>query len=113
MVTKFSSDNVPEAPKDPLFGVMVACRNDASDTKIDLSIGAYRDNQEKVWVLPVVKKVALLPIYFITVSSTAEHTSRPLHPLLWILSTIMNISQSLDCSDSLRLRKGSASDMTV
>ncbi len=48
---------MPQAPEDPLFGLMAAYRRDKSDKKVDLGIGAYRDNNAKPWVLPVVKKV--------------------------------------------------------
>ena len=55
--TVFTSDNVPQAPEDPLFGLMAAYRKDDFDKKVDLGIGAYRDDNAKPWVLPVVKKV--------------------------------------------------------
>ncbi|KAF2489439.1 aspartate aminotransferase [Lophium mytilinum] len=54
--THFDADVVPQAPEDPLFGLMAAYRNDTFDKKVDLGIGAYRDNNAKPWVLPVVKK---------------------------------------------------------
>ncbi|RVX74560.1 hypothetical protein B0A52_01686 [Exophiala mesophila] len=54
--TIFTEDVVPQAPEDPLFGLMAAYRKDTSDKKVDLGIGAYRDNNAKPWVLPVVKK---------------------------------------------------------
>ncbi|EXJ80796.1 aspartate aminotransferase [Capronia epimyces CBS 606.96] len=49
-------DAVPQAPEDPLFGLMAAYRKDQFEKKVDLGIGAYRDNNAKPWVLPVVKK---------------------------------------------------------
>jgi len=55
--TSFAADTVPLAPEDPLFGMMAAFRRDEFDQKVDLGIGAYRDNNAKPWVLPVVKKV--------------------------------------------------------
>lgn len=55
--TLFDANVVPQAPEDPLFGLMAAYRKDPSDKKVDLGIGAYRDNNAKPWVLPVVKKV--------------------------------------------------------
>jgi aspartate aminotransferase len=55
----FTADVVPQAPEDPLFGLMAAYRRDTSPKKVDLGIGAYRDNNAKPWVLPVVKKVGL------------------------------------------------------
>lgn len=53
----FTAANVAAAPEDPLFGLMKAYREDPSDQKVDLGIGAYRDNNAKPWILPVVKKV--------------------------------------------------------
>lgn len=55
MATVFAA--VQKAPEDPLFGLMAAYRADTSPDKVDLGIGAYRDNNAKPWVLPVVKKV--------------------------------------------------------
>lgn len=54
--TAFSADVVPQAPEDPLFGLMAAFRRDTDAQKVDLGIGAYRDDNAKPWVLPVVKK---------------------------------------------------------
>jgi len=54
--TVFSSETVPQAPEDPLFGMMKAFREDTFPKKVDLGIGAYRDNNAKPWVLPVVQK---------------------------------------------------------
>ncbi|KAL1638956.1 Aspartate aminotransferase, cytoplasmic [Diplodia intermedia] len=54
--TVFHADVVPKAPEDPLFGLMAAYRADTDPKKVDLGIGAYRDNTAKPWVLPVVKK---------------------------------------------------------
>ena len=56
--TVFTADNVPAAPEDPLFGLMAAYRRDDFDKKVDLGIGAYRDNNAKPWILPVVKLVS-------------------------------------------------------
>lgn len=55
--TVFQADHVPQAPEDPLFGLMAAYRKDDFPKKVDLGIGAYRDDNAKPWVLPVVKKV--------------------------------------------------------
>ena len=38
---------------------MSAFRRDTFENKVDLGIGAYRDNNAKPWVLPVVKKVGI------------------------------------------------------
>ncbi|OTA63209.1 PLP-dependent transferase [Hypoxylon sp. EC38] len=54
--TSFTPEVVPQAPEDPLFGLMRAYRADPDPNKVDLGIGAYRDDNAKPWVLPVVKK---------------------------------------------------------
>lgn len=54
--TSFNADVVPQAPEDPLFGLMAAFRRDQDANKVDLGIGAYRDDNAKPWILPVVKK---------------------------------------------------------
>jgi len=56
LTTSFPAEAVPQAPEDPLFGLMRAYRADESPDKVDLGIGAYRDNNGKPWVLTVVKK---------------------------------------------------------
>lgn len=60
--TLFDENVVPQAPEDPLFGLMAAFRKDDFEKKVDLGIGAYRDNSAKPWVLPVVKKVSSMSV---------------------------------------------------
>ena len=57
--TLFNEKVVPQAPTDPMFGLMAAYKKDTDSKKVDLGIGAYRDNDAKPWRLPVVKKVRL------------------------------------------------------
>lgn len=57
MASRFDANVCPQAAEDPLFGLMAAYKRDTFDKKVDLGIGAYRDNNAKPWVLPVVKKV--------------------------------------------------------
>ncbi|KAI9356212.1 pyridoxal phosphate-dependent transferase [Zopfochytrium polystomum] len=47
---------VPLIPLDPIFALSAAHTADPDPNKINLGIGAYRDNSGKPWVLPVVKK---------------------------------------------------------
>ena len=76
-----SSDNVsafeavPLAPADPLFGLMAAYKADTFEKKVDLGIGAYRDNNAKPWILPVVKKVSLKvhPLFNIKVKMISSY----------------------------------------
>ncbi|KAI9804549.1 MAG: hypothetical protein M1825_001449 [Sarcosagium campestre] len=54
--TAFPAEAVPLAAQDPLFGLMAAYRKDTFEKKVDLGIGAYRDDNAKPWILPVVKE---------------------------------------------------------
>ncbi|POS83612.1 PLP-dependent transferase [Erysiphe pulchra] len=56
VTSHFPLDVIPHAPLDPLFSLMADFKADAFEKKIDLGIGAYRDDNAKPWVLPVVKK---------------------------------------------------------
>lgn len=57
--TAFGESVVPQAPEDPLFGLMAAYKADPFQHKVDLGIGAYRDDNAKPWILPVIKKVCV------------------------------------------------------
>ncbi|KAJ1891597.1 Aspartate aminotransferase, cytoplasmic [Kickxella alabastrina] len=48
--------NVPQAPADGILKLSVLSRADTNSTKVDLGVGAYRDDSGKPWVLPVVRK---------------------------------------------------------
>lgn len=71
----FTADVVPQAPEDPLFGLMAAYHRDSSNLKVDLGIGAYRDDQGKPWILPVIKKVIIIIIIIQSILSP-----RPIFP---------------------------------
>ncbi|KAI6888195.1 PLP-dependent transferase [Hortaea werneckii] len=43
---------VPQAPEDLMFGLSAAYRNDTFPHKVDLGVGAYRDQAGRPWVLP-------------------------------------------------------------
>jgi len=48
--------NVPLAPPDSIFKLTAAYKADTFPKKVNLGVGAYRDDDNKPWVLPVVKK---------------------------------------------------------
>ncbi|KAJ1340785.1 hypothetical protein BSLG_004567 [Batrachochytrium salamandrivorans] len=52
--------NTPLAPPDPIFHLIASYKADPDKLKIDLGVGAYRDNAGNPWVLPVVKKAELM-----------------------------------------------------
>lgn len=47
---------IKELPPDPLFGLKARFTGDNRNDKVDLGIGAYRDNNGKPWILPAVRK---------------------------------------------------------
>ncbi|KAG9318786.1 putative aspartate aminotransferase, cytoplasmic [Chiua virens] len=47
---------VPLAPPDSIFKLTAAYNTDPYPSKVNLGVGAYRDNDGKPWILPVVKK---------------------------------------------------------
>lgn len=67
----FTTGVVPKAPEDALFGLAKSFRQDPSDKKVDLVIGAYRDDNAKPWILPVVSKVWMyFPFISFLIAST-------------------------------------------
>jgi len=48
--------NVQKAPPDPILGVSLAYKADTDPNKMDVGVGAYRDDNEKPYVFHVVKK---------------------------------------------------------
>ena len=52
--------NVEQGPPDPIFGLVDAYNKDTRSPKVNLTIGAYRDDQGKPYVLNVVKEVSIL-----------------------------------------------------
>ncbi|CAN6643602.1 aspartate aminotransferase, cytoplasmic [Trichomonascus vanleenenianus] len=61
-------------PGDPLFELVARYKADTFDKKVDLSIGAYRDDTGHPWVLPVVKKVDSL----VSSDPTLDHEYLPI-----------------------------------
>jgi len=48
--------HVAMAPVDPILGLTTAFKNDKNPKKVNLGVGAYRDNNGKPYVFPVVRK---------------------------------------------------------
>ena len=51
-------EKVPLAPPDSIFKLTAAFKTDTFPRKVNLGVGAYRDDNSKPWVLPVVKKAS-------------------------------------------------------
>jgi aspartate aminotransferase len=43
-----------------IFKLTASYKADTFEKKVNLGVGAYRDNDDKPWVLPVVRKVRLM-----------------------------------------------------
>lgn len=56
-------EGVPQAPPDSIFKLTAAYKEDTFPQKINLGVGAYRDDNDKPWVLPVVKKATELLVH--------------------------------------------------
>lgn len=60
ITTIFPVNIVPQAPADLHYGLRAEFQDDTHPDKINLVIGAYKDEAGQPWVLPVVKKVRIL-----------------------------------------------------
>jgi aspartate aminotransferase len=49
--------HVEQGPPDPIFGILEAYNKDSRSEKVNLTVGAYRDDQGKPYVLEVVKQI--------------------------------------------------------
>ncbi|KAF8478639.1 aspartate aminotransferase [Russula ochroleuca] len=67
-------DVVPLAPPDSIFKLTAAYQADTFPQKINLGVGAYRDDDSKPWVLPVVKKAS----YILLSDPTLNHEYLPI-----------------------------------
>lgn len=59
-LTKFGVNHfahVQMAPADPILSLTTGFKNDKDPKKVNLGVGAYRDNNGKPFVFPIVKKV--------------------------------------------------------
>jgi aspartate aminotransferase len=57
------------APLDTIFELTASYKADKDPKKINLGVGAYRDNQGNPWILPVVKKVS----WALVIKRTEDH----------------------------------------
>lgn len=52
----FNFSSVPQGPPDPILKMAYAYREDKNENKVNLGVGAYRDEEGKPYVFPVIKK---------------------------------------------------------
>lgn len=89
-VSRFS---IATAPPDALFNLMARCKADSFDKKVDLSIGAYRDDNGKPWVLPSVAKADKL----INSDPTLNHEYLPIAGLADLRETGARLILGANC----------------
>ena len=53
----FPAHLLTQAPDDPLYGLVTAYASDDSEQKVDLGVGAYRDDDAQPWILPSIANV--------------------------------------------------------
>jgi aspartate aminotransferase len=53
-MSRWTAERIPMGPADPILGLNEAFNKDTFDKKINLGVGAYRDDNGKPWVLPSV-----------------------------------------------------------
>ncbi|KAI8832736.1 pyridoxal phosphate-dependent transferase [Chytridium lagenaria] len=90
---------VPALPLDPIFALAAECKADPDPNKINLSIGAYRDNDGKPWVLPVVKKAEKL----IVNDPSLDHEYLPIDGLRSFTDASARVILGADSENTLAL----------
>ena len=68
--------DVPQGPPDPILGISEAFKRDVSPKKVNLGVGAYRDDNNKPWILPSVKQAEELIF-----KGTGDHEYLPIEGL--------------------------------
>ena len=68
--------DVAQGPPDPILGISEAFKRDTDPKKVNLGVGAYRDDNNKPWILPSVKKAEELIF-----KSSADHEYLPIQGL--------------------------------
>ena len=107
--------NVPAGPPDPILGVTEAFKADTDSRKINLGVGAYRDEHGKPYVLPSVKSVSGFGVSLVAVTplnSPARRRSEFMQPdktrstfpsLGWVIS--ISLPQNLHTAKIAGLSK--------
>ena len=73
---------VPMAPPDPILGINIAYANDSDSRKVNLGVGAYRDDNLKPVVFSVVRKVEEQLVADKTLNMVHQYLFRNTFPLM-------------------------------
>ncbi|KAL7647720.1 UNVERIFIED_CONTAM: hypothetical protein RMT77_001329 [Armadillidium vulgare] len=104
MASRFS--DIKQAPPIGVFAVNKAFTDDTHEKKVNLSVGAYRTNEGKPWVLPVVRKVEA----DLTKDETLNHEYLPILGLPELSAAAARIVLG---EDSKVLKEGRATGIQV
>lgn len=91
--------DIPLAPPDSIFRLTAAYKVDTFPEKINLGVGAYRDDDSKPWVLPVVRKAEAI----IAADDTLDHEYLPITGLPEFTSAAAKL---IIGADSVALKEG-------
>jgi len=87
--------NVEMGPPDAILGVTEAYKRDTNPKKVNLGVGAYRDDQGKPWVLPSIRKAEEIIINskldkeYTTISGIPEFTANAIKLALGESSSVL------------------------
>ena len=73
---------VPMAPPDPILGINISYANDTDSRKVNLGVGAYRDDNLKPVVFSIVRKVEEQIIADKSLNKVLVHSCRNIFPLM-------------------------------
>jgi len=85
---------VPLAPPDSIFKLTAAYKADTFEKKVNLGVGAYRDDDNKPWVLPVVKKATQI----LLADETLDHEYLPILGLPEYTAVAAKLILGADCA---------------
>ena len=108
--TLFTEAAVPEAPPDSHYGLRAQYQADDHPDKVNLVIGAYKDDEGQPWILPVVKRVCPDDLGLgVLVSHFTYIGLRLREYIMKTLVKIMNICPLLAIRASVKLQPRSSS----
>lgn len=82
---------VPMAPPDPILGINVAYANDSDSRKVNLGVGAYRDDNLKPVVFSVVRKVEEQLVADKTLNMVHQYLFRNTFPLTVFRDSLLEV----------------------
>lgn len=85
---------VPMAPPDPILGINIAYANDTDSRKVNLGVGAYRDDNLKPVVFSVVRRVEEQIIADKTLNKVSIMTFRNTFRLMELLASTQEVKSS-------------------